>query len=101
MKVKSYVHWPIEAARALSTHAPPFVRKGISPVFRPRFPLLLAILLIGLTPGVGLAQQAPAPVPPAGPSGPLTRFPTRFTIADAPEQFEQVLMVIDLSLIHI
>lgn len=98
MKMKSYVHGPIEAARALSTHAPPFVLKGISPVFRQRFPLFLAMLLVGLMPvGVGLAQQAPAPVPPAGPSGPLTRFPTRFTIADAPEQFEQVLMVIDFE----
>ena len=54
MKMKSHVHWPIEAARALSTHAPPFVRKGISPVFRPRFPLFLAMLLVGLMPaGVG------------------------------------------------
>jgi len=79
--MKSYVHWSIEAARALSTHAPPFVRKGISPVFRPRLPLFLAMLLVGLMPvGVGLAQQAPAPVPPAGPSGPVTRFPTRFTV---------------------
>jgi quercetin dioxygenase-like cupin family protein len=98
VKMKSYVRWPIEAARALSTHAPPFVRKGISPVFRPRFPLFLAMLLVGLMPaGVGLAQQAPAPVPPAGPSGPVTRFPTRFTVVDAPEQFEQVLMVIDFE----
>jgi quercetin dioxygenase-like cupin family protein len=96
--MKSYVHWPIEAARALSTHAPPFVRKGISPVFRSHFPLFLAMLLVGLMPaGVGLAQQAPAPVPPAGPSGPVTRFPTRFTVVDAPEQFEQVLMVIDFE----
>jgi len=56
------------------------------------------MLLLGLMPvGVGLAQQAPAPVPPAGPSGPVTRFPTRFTVADAPDQFEQVLMVIDFE----
>jgi quercetin dioxygenase-like cupin family protein len=60
--------------------------------------LCLAMLLVGLMPaGVGLAQQAPAPVPPAGQSGPVTRFPTRFTVADAPEQFEQVLMVIDFE----
>jgi quercetin dioxygenase-like cupin family protein len=68
------------------------------PVFRHRFPLFLAMLLVGLMPaGVGLAQQAPAPVPAAGPPGPVTRFPTRFTIADAPDQFEQVLMVIDFE----
>src|SRR5437763_15399621 len=46
---------------------------------------------------VRLAHHAPAPAPPAGPSGPVTRFPTRFTVADAPEQFEQVLMVIDFE----
>jgi hypothetical protein len=52
------------------------------------------MLLVGLMPaGVGLAQQAPAPVPP----GPVNRFPTRFTIADAPDQFEQVLMVVDFE----
>ena len=56
------------------------------------------MLLVALTPAsVGLAQQAPAPVPPAGPSGPVTRFPARFTIADAPDQFEQVLLVIDFE----
>jgi quercetin dioxygenase-like cupin family protein len=94
----SYVHWPIQAARVLSTHAPPFVRKGISPVFRLRFSLFLAMLVVGLAPAsAGLAQQPPAPVPPAGPSGPVTRLPTRFTIVDAPEQFEQVLMVIEFE----
>jgi quercetin dioxygenase-like cupin family protein len=96
-RVRSGFQWPIEAARALSTHSP-CVLKGIMPVFRLRIPLFLAMLLVGLMPAsVGLAQQAPAPVPPAGPSGPLTRFPTRFTIADAPDQFEQVLMVIDFE----
>jgi quercetin dioxygenase-like cupin family protein len=42
--------------------------------------------------GSGLAQQpaTPAPIP-----GPLNRYPTRFIIADAPEQFDQVLMVVD------
>jgi quercetin dioxygenase-like cupin family protein len=96
--MKPFVQRPSHAVRPLSTHAPPCVLKGISPVFRHRFPLFLAMLLVGLMPaGVGLAQQAPAPVPPAGPSGPVTRFPTRFTIADAPEQFEQVLMVIDFE----
>jgi quercetin dioxygenase-like cupin family protein len=42
-----------------------------------------------------LAQQTPAPVPAAGPSGPVNRYPTRFVVADAPEHFDQVLMVID------
>jgi quercetin dioxygenase-like cupin family protein len=56
------------------------------------------MLLVAVMPAsVGLAQQQPVPVPPAGTSGPVTRFPTRFIIADAPEQFEQVLMVIDFE----
>jgi quercetin dioxygenase-like cupin family protein len=100
MRLKSYVHWPIQAARALSRHAPPLGVNGHSALFRrQRLPLLLtAMLLIGVMPvGVGLAQQAPAPVPAAGPAAPVTRFPTRFTIADAPEKFEQVLMVIDFE----
>jgi len=56
------------------------------------------MLLVGLMPaGVGVAEQAPAPVPRAGSAGPVTRFLTRFIIADAPDQFEQVLMVIDFE----
>ena len=67
-------------------------------MMRQRLPLLLATLLVSIMPlGVGLAQQPPAPVPAAGPGGPLTHISTRFTIADAPEQFDQVLMVIDFQ----
>ena len=42
--MKAYVQWPIQAVRALSTHAPPCVLKGITSVFRQRFPLFLAML---------------------------------------------------------
>lgn len=59
-------------------------------------PSLLAALIVGLTPGGALlAQQAPTPVPLAIPPGPVSRFPTRFDVVDAPEQFDQVLMIID------
>ncbi|HEY1295794.1 MAG TPA: hypothetical protein VGJ60_22180 [Chloroflexota bacterium] len=65
-------------------------------MIRLRLPLLLATLLFGIMPmGVGLAQQQPVPAPAGGPPGPVNRFPTRFIVADAPEQFDQVLMVID------
>jgi quercetin dioxygenase-like cupin family protein len=59
-------------------------------------PSLLAVLLLGLAPGGGaLAQQAPTPVPLVAPPGPVSRFPTRFDIIDAPEQFARVLLIVD------
>jgi len=63
-----------------------------------RAPIVLAALLISAVPlGVSSAQQAPAPAPLVAPPGPVSRFPTRFTVTDAPEQFEQVLMVVDFG----
>lgn len=66
------------------------------PVQRLAIPMLLAALLISLFPlGGALAQQAPTPVPLVAPPGPVTHFPTRFDIVDAPEHFDQVLQVVD------
>jgi hypothetical protein len=57
---------------------------------------LFAALLLGLAPGgATLAQQAPTPVPLVVPPGPVSHFPTRFDVVDVPEQFDQVLMIID------
>ena len=57
---------------------------------------LFTALLLGLAPGgATLAQQAPTPVPLVVPPGPVSQFATRFDVVDAPEQFDQVLMVID------
>jgi quercetin dioxygenase-like cupin family protein len=57
---------------------------------------LFAALLLGLAPGgATLAQQTPTPMPLVMPPGPVTHFPTRFDVVDAPELFDQVLMVID------
>jgi quercetin dioxygenase-like cupin family protein len=59
-------------------------------------PSLFAALLIGLAPGsAALAQQAPTPAPLAVPPGPVSHFPTRFDVVDAPDQFDQVLLIID------
>jgi quercetin dioxygenase-like cupin family protein len=44
---------------------------------------------------VALAQEVPTPVPLSVPPGPVTRFPSRFDIVDAPAHFRQVLLVID------
>jgi quercetin dioxygenase-like cupin family protein len=53
-------------------------------------------MLISIVPlGGALAQQAPTPIPLVAPPGPVTHFPTRFDVVDAPEQFDQVLMIID------
>ena len=41
------------------------------------------------------AARAPAAVPLVAAPGPNSRFLARFTVTDAPEQFEQVIMVID------
>ncbi len=55
-----------------------------------------AALLLGLAPGgATLAQQTPTPAPLVIPPGPVSHFPTRFDVVDAPEQFDQVLMIID------
>ena len=59
-------------------------------------PSLLAALLLGLAPaGATVPQQAPTPVPLVAPPGPVSHFPTRFDVVDAPEQFDQVLMIVD------
>ena len=59
-------------------------------------PSLLAVLLLGLAPGGGaLAQQAPTPVPLVAPPGPVSHFPTRFDVVDAPERFARVLLIVD------
>jgi quercetin dioxygenase-like cupin family protein len=57
---------------------------------------MFTALLVGLAPpGATAAQPEPMPVPLVAPPGPTSRFPTRFTIADAPETFDQVLTVIE------
>jgi quercetin dioxygenase-like cupin family protein len=66
-------------------------------VIRQHIPSIFAALLVGLVPlGPALAQSA-TPVPLAGPPGPVTRFPTRFLIVDAPERFDQVLTIVDFQ----
>jgi quercetin dioxygenase-like cupin family protein len=66
-------------------------------VIRQRIPSILAALLVGLVPLGAVRAQSATPGPLAGPPGPVTHFPTHFLIADAPEQFDQVLMVIDFQ----
>ena len=64
---------------------------------KPKFLVyLITFFVVGLTPGgTLLAQQSPTPAPLAIPPGPVSHFPTRFDVVDAPTQFDQVLMVID------
>ncbi len=72
------------------------MRNERNPVQRLKLPGLFAALLIGLAPGgATLAQQAPTPAPLVVPPGPVSHFATRFDVVDAPEQFDQVLMIID------
>jgi quercetin dioxygenase-like cupin family protein len=57
---------------------------------------LLLTLAIAVAPvDATMAQQAPPPVPLTAPPGPVTRHATRFDVADAPEQFNRVLLIID------
>ena len=57
---------------------------------------VFAALLLGLAPGgATLAQQTPTPAPLVIPPGPVSHFPTRFDVVDAPNQFDRVLMIID------
>jgi quercetin dioxygenase-like cupin family protein len=60
-------------------------------------PRLLGALLIGflLPSGGALAQPAPTPVPLVAPPGPVAHFATRFDVVDAPERFDQVLLIVD------
>jgi quercetin dioxygenase-like cupin family protein len=63
---------------------------------RPIIALALFALLINRAPAVGaFAQPAPTSVPLSIPPGPVTHFPTRFDVVDAPAQFRQVLLVVD------
>jgi len=59
--------------------------------------LLIAAIpvILLLLPGSVAAQEAPAPLPLNIPPGPVTRFPTRFDVVDAPAHFRQVLMIVD------
>jgi quercetin dioxygenase-like cupin family protein len=63
----------------------------------PHLAILFAFtLLVGLAPGAAtFAQPEPTPGPLVAPPGPVSQFPTRFDVLDAPEQFDRVLMVID------
>jgi len=66
------------------------------PVQRLTLPILLATLVIGVVPSSGaLAQQTPTPIPLVAPPGPVSHFATRFDVVDVPEQFNQVLMIVD------
>src|ERR1700737_1764707 len=66
------------------------------PVQRLTISIVLAALLIGVVPlGAAFAQQTPTPIPLVAPPGPVTHFPSRFDVVDAPEQFDQVLMIIE------
>jgi quercetin dioxygenase-like cupin family protein len=57
--------------------------------------LLALLALSGLwLPGVALAQQAPSVVPPPEP---VTRFLTHFDVANAPERFDQIMLVLDFA----
>ncbi|HEY1292360.1 MAG TPA: cupin domain-containing protein [Chloroflexota bacterium] len=56
--------------------------------------LPLTVLLL-LPSGAATAQEAPTPLPLNVPPGPVTRFPTRFDVVDAPAHFKQVLMIVD------
>src|SRR5580765_365854 len=56
--------------------------------------LLPAIVLLAPATGV-LAQQTPTPAPLVAPPGPVTHSATRFDVVDAPEQFDQVLSIVD------
>jgi hypothetical protein len=64
-----------------------------NPVQRLKFvSVFAALLLLGLVPaGALLAQQAPTPAPLVLPPGPVSHFPSRFDVVDAPAQFDQVL----------
>src|SRR5213595_1336961 len=76
--------------RSFATH------KERHPVHRLTFPIILATLLLAIVPlGGALAQQAPTPIPLVAPPGPVSHFATRFDVVDAPEQFDQVLMIVD------
>jgi quercetin dioxygenase-like cupin family protein len=55
-------------------------------------PLTAMLLLPG---SLARAQEAPTPLPLNVPPGPVTRFPTRFDIVDAPAHFRQVLLIVD------
>jgi hypothetical protein len=61
---------------------------------------LIAISLTVLIPSTvaaagAVAQQGPTPIPLSIPPGPVTRFPSRFDVVNAPEHFRQVLMIVD------
>jgi quercetin dioxygenase-like cupin family protein len=58
-------------------------------------PSLFGSLLLVLPGGATLAQPAPTPVPLVAPPGPVSHFATRFDVVDAPEQFDQLLLIID------
>jgi quercetin dioxygenase-like cupin family protein len=65
-------------------------------VQRLTLPILLATLLVGLVPlGSALAQQTATPIPLVAPPGPVSRFPTRFDVVDAPAHFDQLLLIVD------
>src|SRR5947209_16901990 len=57
--------------------------------------LLCAIVLVAAPIAEAMAQQTPTPVPLAAPPGPVSRFPSHFMVLDAPEQFDQVLLIVD------
>jgi quercetin dioxygenase-like cupin family protein len=59
-------------------------------------PIIFVSLVVGLLPVGGvLAQPATTPVPLVAPPGPVSHFATRFDVVDPPEQFDQVLLIID------
>ena len=80
----------------MSTHAISHTRHERNPVQPLKLASVFAALFLGLAPGgATLAQQTPTPAPLLIPPGPVSHFPTRFDVVDAPNQFDRVLMIID------
>jgi LPXTG-motif cell wall-anchored protein len=62
---------------------------------RPAVLSYVVALLLGLVPlSAALAQTAPTT---AAPPGPTFRFTTRFDVANAPEMFDQIMLVLDFA----
>jgi len=59
------------------------------------FAAISSTALFLLTARGAIAQEAPTPLPLTVPPGPVTHFPSRFDVVDAPAHFKQVLMIID------
>jgi quercetin dioxygenase-like cupin family protein len=64
-------------------------------MYRIVFSNLLALIFLVASGSAALAQPTPTASPLNAPPGPVSHFATSFDVVDAPEQFEQVLSIID------